>query len=217
MTPNDVPVMSADETWRHVEAERSAFAELVESASEQQLDTPSLCEGWRVRDVAGHIAWISLSRVPEIAQAFILGGLRIDKVMSEQAVRSGSIPTERLVAQLRAGATMRNATPGFPPIGYLADVVVHQFDARRPLALAHDLPEERLVAVLHHAVGTNRFTGAKRRVRGLRLVATDVDFDRGAGLEVRGPGEALLLAAVGRPAGLADLAGDGVAVLGSRP
>ena len=40
--------------------------------------------------------------------------------------------------------------------------------------------------------------GAFRRIRGLRLVATDLDWAMGKGAEVTGTGEALLMAMAGR-------------------
>lgn len=202
--------------WEHTGSERSQIADLVESLSEQQLDAPSLCSDWRIRDVAGHIAWVALSSPPQVAQAVLLGGFKLNAVMTERAIGAGSIPIDRLVAQLRKGAVSRIAAPGFPPIGYLADVVIHHSDMTRPLGLDHTIPEERLVAALGRALTSNRFTSGRSRTKGLRLVATDVEFNQGSGPEVTGPGEALLLAGVGRPVALAELAGDGVAVLRGR-
>ena len=75
------------------------------------------------------------------------------------------------------------------------------------------VPEDRLVAALDVMPGLGGFVGAKKRVAGLRLVATDVDWSHGSGPEVSGPGEAILLAASGRPAALAELDGEGVDVL----
>ena len=72
------------------------------------------------------------------------------------------------------------------------------------------------MAALDVVLGLGGFVGAKQRVAGLRLVATDVDWSHGSGPEVSGPGEALLLAASGRPAGLPELDGEGVAVLRER-
>ena len=57
---------------------------------------------------------------------------------------------------------------------------------------------------------------ARRRVRGLRLVATDMDWTWGDGAEVRGPGEAVLMAADGREQTLLDLAGPGLETLTRR-
>jgi hypothetical protein len=51
------------------------------------------------------------------------------------------------------------------------------------------------------------------RARGVRLVATDLDWSHGRGPEVRGNGEALLMAMAGRRAALDDLDGPGKAKL----
>jgi hypothetical protein len=53
-------------------------------------------------------------------------------------------------------------------------------------------------------------------VAGLTLRAVDADWSAGTGPEVAGPMLSLLLAITGRPAGLADLTGDGVRTLSSR-
>ena len=54
------------------------------------------------------------------------------------------------------------------------------------------------------------------RLRGLRLVASDAAWERGDGLELRGPVESLLLVSTGRPAGLAGLDGPGLELAVSR-
>jgi hypothetical protein len=58
--------------------------------------------------------------------------------------------------------------------------------------------------------------GGKKRIGGLRLTTTDTGWSYGAGAEVSGPGLSMLLAMNGRPAGLGDLSGDGVATLATR-
>jgi hypothetical protein len=58
--------------------------------------------------------------------------------------------------------------------------------------------------------------GAAKRLRGLRLGATDVDWSTGDGLAVEGPGEALLMAMAGRPAALPALSGPGTPILAER-
>ncbi|MGO9162071.1 MAG: hypothetical protein ACLP7J_15390 [Streptosporangiaceae bacterium] len=59
--------------------------------------------------------------------------------------------------------------------------------------------------------------GAKRRVDGLTLQATDAQWKHGTGPEVSGPLLSLVLAIAGRKAACGDLAGDGTAILRSRP
>ena len=53
-------------------------------------------------------------------------------------------------------------------------------------------------------------------VPGLTLFATDIDWSHGTGPEVRGSGEAILMAVSGRAGAIGDLSGDGVAQLAKR-
>jgi hypothetical protein len=64
---------------------------------------------------------------------------------------------------------------------------------------------------------SNLIIGAKRRIDGLSLRATDVTWSHGSGPEVAGPILSLVMAMTGRKAALGDLSGEGVATLGSRP
>jgi hypothetical protein len=57
---------------------------------------------------------------------------------------------------------------------------------------------------------------AKKNAKGLKLVATDLEWARGNGPSVEGPAEALLMVLAGRPHALGDLAGDGLPVLRGR-
>jgi uncharacterized protein (TIGR03083 family) len=97
----------------------------------------------------------------------------------------------------------------------LTDTTIHHQDIRRALALPHRIPAHRLVPVLWIALGAPTLP-AKRNARGLRLVATDMDWSAGDGPEVTGPAEALLMAAAGRQPALDELAGDGLATLRGR-
>ncbi len=54
------------------------------------------------------------------------------------------------------------------------------------------------------------------RRSGLRLIATDQQWEHGRGAELRGPSLSLALALLGRSAALEDLDGDGAALLAAR-
>ena len=71
---------------------------------------------------------------------------------------------------------------------------------------------ERLRTALNFARFAPTIRGAWR-ARGVRLVASDLDWSHGRGPEVRGPGEALLMAMAGRRAALDDVDGPGKAKL----
>ena len=62
----------------------------------------------------------------------------------------------------------------------------------------------------------NLLLGGKRRATGLALAATDAEWKRGTGPEVKGPLASIILALTGRKAALGDLTGDGVATLTER-
>lgn len=51
--------------------------------------------------------------------------------------------------------------------------------------------------------------GAKKRIAGLKLTATDMDWSHGNGPEVKGPAEALVMMMAGRLVALDDLSGEG--------
>ena len=72
------------------------------------------------------------------------------------------------------------------------------------------------MVVLDRMKNTGTIMGNKKRIAGVKLVASDSDWTTGDGPEVRGTGEALLMAMCGRKAAVDDLTGEGVATLRSR-
>jgi hypothetical protein len=111
---------------------------------------------------------------------------------------------------------------GMPPVAGLADAVVHGLDVRRALGLPGQVPAECLGPLSDFTLGTpwpmNVVVGgsARRRVAGLRLVATDTDWSHGKGPEVQGAAEALLLLLYGRSPRTDELTGEGAATVLAR-
>ena len=93
--------------------------------------------------------------------------------------------------------------------------MIHHQDIRRPLGPPRTIPPDRLRAALRFAKTAPPIRGFWHR-RGLRMVATDVDWAAGSGPEVLGPGEAILLAIAGRNAAVRELSGPGLAMLSPR-
>src|SRR5215207_9945888 len=48
--------MDREETWRVITERRLGLARLLEGLSDDEWEQPSLCAGWRIRDVAAHVA-----------------------------------------------------------------------------------------------------------------------------------------------------------------
>ncbi|MDI6103789.1 maleylpyruvate isomerase family mycothiol-dependent enzyme [Actinoplanes sp. NEAU-A12] len=197
--------------------ERRRFADLVDSLTADQLATPSLCGAWTVKEVAGHLVSVVAGSDVVALKLLVLSGFRLHKANARLATLTARQPAARLAALLREHAD----NPFRPPIvghpGALTDLQVHGQDIRRPLGLPHELRPDRLRVSLDFLTGGRAigFT-PKSRPAGLRFETTDLAWARGEGPLVRGAAEAVMLALAGRPAALADLDGDGVAILRGR-
>ncbi|WP_232535364.1 maleylpyruvate isomerase family mycothiol-dependent enzyme [Nocardia terpenica] len=196
-------------TRQLLRAERAELIALLRTLTEDEWMTPSLCAGWRVRDVVGHLLYDTIP-APTYAAILLRNGLSADRVNDLLADKSKSLSTAQLLERLNApGEHISRLLPRVA----LSDMVVHHQDIRRPLGRDRKIAPERLRAVLDHP---DPFARPGRYIGGLRLTATDLNWSRGTGPEVRGPGEALILAMVGRPAALTELDGPGVPILRDR-
>ena len=189
-------------------AEREELLDLLERLTPDQWRAPSLCTGWSVRDVVAHVLSYDELGPRQLAGRFARGLFLVDRTnavgLRENAART---PAE-LVELLRAHLTPTGLTAGMGGAIGLTDGLIHQQDIRRPLGLPRTIPAERLVPALRTALFGPVLRGVLR-VRDVRLVATDVDWTFGRGPEVRGTGEALLMAVAGRRAVAAELTGPG--------
>ena len=179
--------------------ERRALADLVETLTDEQLRTPSLCDAWTVRDVVGHLVVPLEVGVPGFLLAMARSGFRFDVANARLATRMARRPVPELVGVLRAKAEHRFVPPGGDELDPLVDVVVHGLDLRVPLGLDRSTPADRLRAALDRCASP-RGRDPRTLLDGLRLEADDVDWAHGEGAIVRGPASALLLALTGRRA-----------------
>ena len=122
---------------------------------------------------------------------------------------------EELTELMRRYVLPRGITAGFGGRIALTDGMIHQQDIRRPLRIPRMIPTESLRIAMDFTLTAPRLLGAWQ-ARGVRLVATDLDWSHGKGAELRGSGEALLMAMAGRRAALDDLDGPGKAKLAQR-
>ncbi len=194
-------------------AERGDLAEFLGTLAPADWEAPSLCANWTVKDVVAHVVSYedlgALGLVRRFAKGWVVRANQVG--VDEFATRSPQQLLEFLCGHLQP----RGLTAGFGGMIALVDGTVHHQDIRRALGRPRAVPVDRLERVLGLVPGNPRL-GAGRRIRGLRLRATDIDWTHGHGPEVTGPGEALLMAMTGRLAALGDLHGPGLPTLTRR-
>ena len=205
------------DTWDLIARERRVLADVLDSLTDDQWATPSLCAGWAVRDVVAHLVFPM-----RMGMVRLMGKLAVRRFdfarLSDEEARGDPRSPHELVAALRANAEHRFHPPGFGSEAPLTDVIIHGQDIRRPLGLPRavdEIPMRIALDLLTSPKATRGFI-AKGRLSGLRLEATDLGWSHGAGAVIAGPSDALAMAIAGRKSALAELEGDGVAVLGGR-
>jgi uncharacterized protein (TIGR03083 family) len=200
--------------------ELASISELAHALSDEQWDHDSLCRGWRVRDVISHMVLGYTTPMLSMVGMVARYGFNVPRASATESAAYGSTHSPAQILAVFDTIPKDHVHKGISrvikPQESLLDHIVHHQDIRRPLGLPRQIPEGRLLAALGAAPGIGSFVGAKKRAAGLRFVATDVDWSHGDGPEVRGGGEAILLALTGRPVALDELSGDGAATLQGR-
>lgn len=205
---------------RHCRDQLASLRALSDELEPGDWQSPSLCTGWDVKTVYAHLLYGRLIGPARMVAGLVRHRGRIARWDDVTARRyAGSLSVQELREQF-ARETSRwpeRGVAGVEPLAAkLADNTVHELDVRWALGKREPLPAERLAAALACSCATG-LGGNTRRVKGLRLVTTDLDWSWGAGgPTVSGTAQGALLAINGRPAGLDDLAGDGLPVLASR-
>ena len=207
--------MDKAQIWQLTHRERAAMVDTLAELKPDQWAEPSLVAGWSVHVAAAHILAGAEQTPLHFTTAMAASGFRFNTMIDRAARQLGALPPAEIIERLRARTSTTNGPPA-PPMTMLGEIVVHAGDIRHALGLAGEPTREALTACLDHFTGVGFPVGTKKRIEGLRLVGTDVDWSHGAGPEVTGPGLPLLLAMTGRPEGLAALSGAGVATLGNR-
>jgi len=200
-----------------VAAQRRQLADTLDGLTNEQWATPSLCEGWDVRDVVVH-----LLSGPEVKILTFLGYMARNRFdfnkTNDYIVDVDTRSPGELTAALRTNADSRFHPPGFGSEAPLTDISVHTGDIMVPLGLPHEVPADNARAVMDLLISPRgqRGFGKKGRLDGFAFTATDIGWTHGTGPAVSGPSEPMLMAMVGRMVGFDALEGDGVAALRSR-
>jgi len=195
-----------------VHAERASLGQFLDTLTPEQWTTPTWCDKWNVQEVVAHLTAAGHITAPHFFAGFIKTGFNFDKFVDGD-LRSFSQGSPTDVKDRYDKIITSNRKPPGPAYVALGEVMVHGEDIRRSLGARGEHPAEHLVTLAELYKKTGAPLRAKKRVEGLKLQATDVDWSTGAGPEVEGPCMSLILAMVGRTGALADCEGEGVETL----
>ena len=195
--------MTDTELRTMIATERADFARTLAGLTDEQWDAPTLCAGWRVREVVAHMTMPFRLSLP----GFALGILRDRGNFNRMADRMARRDTARLSAADLARSLGDNAhhpwkPPGGGYEGALTHDVVHSLDITIPLGIDRRLPDELLRVLTAMDVPRGiRYFGID--LTGVQLRADDLDWTFGTGEPLCGSAQDLALVVFGRtlPAG----------------
>lgn len=209
--------MDTDEMWVEIDRARTELVSTLADLTPEQWATPSLCDGWTVRDVAGHLTMLGMSTIQ-------LAGLATRHPGGTNAlIRNGSrtiarrSSTAELTTKIRALIGNRHTFPWLGVAEVHLDILAHTLDITQPLGIDPGLPVAHLEVAADNTLavlgGRKGKVFARLPLERVTLRADDTGWTHGAGPEVSGRMQDLFLVVTGRRAGLDGVTGPGVAAL----
>jgi len=187
-----------------IAAQRGELAEALTGLPASGWDEPTLCAGWRVREVVAHITMPFRYSGPrfmvELAKSHGRFNEMADRLARRDAARMS--PAE-LAEAVRSNIGHPWRPPGGGFEGALAHDLIHGLDITVPLGIGRPVPAERLRRVLPASTASKSVTYFGADLAGIEFRARDLDWTLGSGAPLTGTAADLLLAVCGRklPAG----------------
>lgn len=169
--------MDREAIWDCIDSQRADLADVLDGLTPQQWTSASLCDGWQVRDVAAHLTHSHMGPLKALAAA-ARSGFRFDPMIRRLALED-SRSQAQIVAALRGMVGSRKKIPMTSDLDPLTDVLVHGQDITVPLGIDRPMPSAAAVAAANHLWRMRFPMNPASRLRGVRLVATDADFEAG--------------------------------------
>jgi uncharacterized protein (TIGR03083 family) len=186
------------ELMEQIAAQRRDLAEILAGLPAADWEVPSLCAGWRVREVVAHITMpfrYSPARfMTELARSRGNFGRMADRC----ARRDAEAPVSELAAALRDNVRNPWQPPGGGPAAALTHDVIHGLDITIPLGLDQPIPAAPLRLVLDSITAPRALRHFGTDLAGVELRADDLDWSFGAGVLLSGSARHLALVVCGR-------------------
>jgi uncharacterized protein (TIGR03083 family) len=196
--------MTTDDLMATVAAERHAFGDVLQGLRDPDWDAPSLCAGWRVREVVAHMTMPFRYPAPRFLAELLRSRGNFARMADRIAHRDAQVPAGVLLDGWRANEEHPWRPPGGGRKGALTHDVVHGLDITIPLGIEHPVSEPALRVVLEHATTPLSLRHFGLDLTGIRLEADDLEWAFGDGEPLRGAARHLLMVLMDRrlPPGL---------------
>ena len=181
-----------------VAAELSELADLLAALPAAAWDAPSLCPGWRVREVVAHLTLPMHASAPVVVLGLLRARGRWDVLADRRARLDARRTPEELLAALRAPRMQAWTPPGGGTTGALVHAVIHGLDITEALGLDRRPPTARTRIVLDGLIEPRSLSHFGVSLEGLQLRAEDLEWSYGAGRVVSAPAVDLALILSGR-------------------
>jgi uncharacterized protein (TIGR03083 family) len=190
--------MTDTEIRQVIADERLEFAALLRQLPADQWDAPTLCSGWRVREVVAHVTMPFRLSLPKFALGMVRARGKFNVMADHQARKdTAALSADQLVDSLESNAHHPWKPPGGGFQGALSHDVIHGLDITVALGIDRHVPAERLRIVLGGLTPKQlRYFGVD--LAGIQLRADDLDWTFGSGQPLSGSAQDLLLVVCGR-------------------
>src|ERR687893_2677696 len=121
-------------------AERADLLAFLTGLTPRQWDAPTLCAGWRVRDVVAHMISYEGLRGRELFRRLARGRFELTRTNAVGVAEMRDAGPDELLALLEQRLEPRGLTAGFGCRVALLDAMIHQQDIRRPLDAPRTIP-----------------------------------------------------------------------------
>lgn len=182
-----------------IAAQRADFTDMLDGFTPVQWDAPSLCQGWRTREVVAHLSLPFRHSAPPIMWGLLKARGNFHVVSNNFALADArKLTTAQLVTSIRDNARNKWSPPGGGLDATLTHDVVHGLDITVPQGIDWAPPSERLLVALNNLghPKRNKFFGIN--VAGVSFQADDLDWSYGVGDPLTGTAASLILALAGR-------------------
>lgn len=168
------------------------LADVLETAGQEVWDRPSLCQGWRVREVVAHVTMPSRLTSEQFGAEMAAAHGDFQSLSDTVATRDSTLPITEHLANLRSTSLAAWQPPGRGAIGALNHAVVHSLDITNALNLPAPCSPEAARVILDSVTTDGVAAHFGIDLSDYQLRATDLDWTWGHGKPISGPSAELI-------------------------